>query len=283
MARSLPTATRRAARPRARTSVLPDVWKRMARHHTTLVAAGVAFYAMLAVFPGIAALISIWALAFTPETLLAQINGLAQALPSDAAGILLGQARAVALGRDAGVGLAALFGIAVALWSASRGVMALMEGVNIAYGTAGDRGFLKTNVVALGLTLALLVGMIIAFALVAVLPAILARIPLGPWGFLWSLLPWPMLFLAGMVLVSMVYRYAPARGEGRRGWFSPGASSAMTLWVACSIGFSVYVANFGAYNATYGAIGGVIVLLLWLWLSALCVLVGAEIDAACEA
>jgi membrane protein len=251
--------------------------------HASLIAAGVAFYGLLAIFPAIAAMVSIWALASSPQEMIAQLEGLRAALPPAASDILIQQASTVAGGEETGHGVTALVGILFALWSASKGMKSLIEGINIAYDETDERGFIKSNLTAIGLTLLAVSAMLVGLAAIAALPILLEALQLGePWGMLAALLPWPILFVGGALVLSVIYRFAPDRDPARWRWITWGAAIAMAVWIAGSIGFSIYVANFGDYNATYGALGGVIVLLLWLWLSALAVMAGAEINAELE-
>jgi membrane protein len=255
----------------------------MTADHVSIVAAGVAFYGLLAVFPAIAALISIAALIYDPAEIEAQLEAFAAALPQQAAEILLGQARKVAGGAGGGVGLAAVGGILLALYSASKGMKTLMEGMTIAYDETDTRGFIAKNVTALALTAMLVFGVLAAVALTIVLPALAGMLGLGETLRGWlTLAAWPVLGLLTIFGLAVVYRYAPSRECPRWRWVTPGALLATVLWVLGTLAFSVYVRNFGSYNETYGAIGGVIVLLLWMWLSAFIILMGAELNSEME-
>jgi membrane protein len=251
--------------------------------HVSIVAAGVAFFGLLALFPAIASLVAIAGLVMDPADVSAQLSGLANALPENAAEIVRGQAEKVAESDGAAVGFGAALGIVLSLYSASKGMKTLMEGMNIAYDEEEDRGFLKLNLVALGLTLFLILGLLVALAAIVVAPALLGSLGLGDglraaveWG------RWPLLALLTVGGLAVIYRFAPSRATPRWRWVSPGALVATLLWVAASLAFSVYVRNFGTYNETYGALGGVIVLLTWLWISAFVVLLGAELNSEAE-
>jgi membrane protein len=171
----------------------------------------------------------------------------------------------------------------LALWSASRGMSGLITALNIAYEEKETRGFFKLNLIALGLTLGLLVGGIVAIALVAVLPAIMRPLAVGA-ATKWMLLlaQWPLLIVLVMLGLAVLYRFAPNRDTPQWRWVSPGAAAATILWIVASVAFTVYVANFNSYDKTYGSLGGVIILLTWLYLSALMVLLGAVINAQSE-
>jgi len=155
--------------------------------------------------------------------------------------------------------------------------------MNIAYEEDEKRGFLALNALALGLTLFLIVGLVIAVSAAVVAPAVAAAFEFVPWlevVMKWA--PWPILFVLVILGLSVIYRYGPSRTYARWRWISPGAVVATVLWLIGSAAFSIYAANFGSYNATYGALGGVIVLLTWLWLSAFAVLLGAELNSEIE-
>lgn len=270
-------------RPSARwREILLRVKDSIAEDHVSIVAAGVAFFGLLAIFPAIAALVSIAGLILDPATIQSQLATLSAALPPEAAQIVADQARDVA-GAGSSIGLAAAGGILIAIYSASRGMKSLMDGMNIAYGEDEDRGFIAQNVTALALTLFLIVGVVVAFVVVLAAPVVLGWLALSQladtlisWG------RWPFLAVLTVFGLSVVYRYGPSRRDPAWRWVSPGAVLATVVWLVGSVAFSVYVTNFGGYNETYGALGGVIILLLWLWLSGFVVLLGAELNAAVE-
>ena len=171
----------------------------------------------------------------------------------------------------------------LALWSASRGMSGMITALNIAYEEKERRGFFKLNFIALGLTIGLMAGGIVVIALVAVLPAVVQFLDLGAatkW--LLLLVQWPLLIVLVMLGLAVLYRYAPDRDKAQWRWVSPGAIAATILWVVASIGFTVYVTNFNSYDKTYGSLGGVVILLTWLYLSVLMVLFGAVMNAQSE-
>jgi membrane protein len=255
----------------------------IADDHVSMIAAGVAYYAMLAIFPAVAALISIWGLVADPQQITRQIDRVSSVMPPQAASLIQTQAGELASHAGGGVTFAAIGGIILALYSANNGTKSLIEGLNIIYDEREKRGFFKLNLVALGLTMLLVVGMILAMALVILLPALLGHLGLGAvLATVATYLRWPLLFVGAMVVLTMFYRYAPSREEPRWRWVSWGAAAATLLWTIGSIGFSIYVRNFGNYNATYGSLGAVIILLFWLWLSAFIVLLGAELNSEME-
>jgi membrane protein len=242
----------------------------------------VGFYALLALFPAIAALIAIWGLAFDPQQIEQQITAISQFLPEQAGAIITDQARQVAAA-GGGLGLAAVIGILLALYSASKGIKALIEGLNIIYDEQEKRGFIKLNLMALVITLGIIVALIVALGVIVVLPIVLELLGLGPIvDALVSIVRWPLLFAFAMLVLAALYRWAPSRAPARWRWVTWGAAIATLIWVLGSIAFSIYVRNFGSYNETYGSLGAVIILLMWLWLSAFVVLLGAELNAEME-
>jgi membrane protein len=255
----------------------------MTNDHVSVVAAGVAFFGLLAVFPAIAALISIAGLVMDPAMVEEQLNQTASMLPEQAAAIIRGQAMSLASGASTGLGLAMIGGLLLTLYSASKGMKTLMEGMNIAYNEEESRGIIALNVTAILLTLFLIVGVIIAVAFTVAAPAMLSILGLG--GALDALITyarWPILAVLAVLGLAVIYRYGPSRENPRWSWVSPGAIVATLIWILGSIAFSIYVRNFGTYNETYGALGGVIILLTWLWLSAFVVLMGAELNSEME-
>jgi membrane protein len=255
----------------------------LTQDHVSMVAASIAFYGLLAMFPTIAAMISIWGLLFDPQQIAQQIESISGALPQDAAGIVNDQARTVAGGAGAGVSLAAVVGILLALYSASKGMQAMIEGLNIVYDEDEKRGFVKLTLVTLILTVGLIAMMILALGLIAVMPALLGNLGLGEvFRVLLTYARWPLLLVVALVGLGILYRYAPSREVPQWQWVSPGAVIATVLWLIGSIIFSIYVRNFGSYNETYGSLGAVVILLMWFWLSAFIVLLGAEVNCELE-
>lgn len=262
--------------------ILLRVKSEISNDHVSISAAGVAFYALLAIFPALAALIGIAGLMLDPATVESQLSQAAAVLPQEAAQILQDQARKVAE-NSSGASLAAIGGLLLALYSASSGMRTLMEAMNIAYDEEEKRGFVRLYVTALLLTLVLIVGVIITLGAMVVLPALLGSIGLGS-VFQTALTygRWPVLALLMILGLAIVYRYGPSRENARWRWTTPGSVVATVLWLIASILFSIYVQNFGSYTETYGALGGVIILLMWFWISAFVVLLGAELNSEME-
>ncbi len=263
--------------------LLVNVYKEISEDHVGLIAAGVAFYGLLAIFPALVAVMAIAGLVMDPSAIVTQLEGLARFLPQDAAQIVIDQAIAVTGSQEGGLGLAAIFGLLVALYSASKGVTSLMEGLNVAFEVEEKRGIIRFYLTALALTLGLILGFLVIVTILALLPALLAFLP---WGnvteWILRVVRWPLVLGVLAAALAVLYRYAPSRGPVPWHWVTPGAGVACALWLLGSILFTVYVANFGSYNETFGTLGGVIALLTWLWLSAYIVLLGAEFDSEIE-
>jgi len=176
-----------------------------------------------------------------------------------------------------------LISVALALWSASGGIGYLITAINTAYDEDEERGFVKRKLLALGLTLATIVFLVVVIALVAVAPAVFdSLVGSGPFRWLLEAIRWAALLVLLMAAMAVLYRTSPDRDPPKMRWVSVGAAIATVLWIIASLGFSLYVDNFGSYGKTYGALAGVVVLMLWLWISAYAVLLGAEINAESE-
>ncbi|MGJ8545958.1 MAG: YihY/virulence factor BrkB family protein [Sulfitobacter sp.] len=256
----------------------------LADDHVGLIAAGVAFYALLAIFPALTALMALAGLMLEPPQVTAQIEQITQIIPQQAAQIILDQAVAVTGSQEGGLGFAFVMGLLLAIYSASKGMASLIEGLNVAYDEDETRGFVKKTLWTLGLTVFLILGLLLGLLAALAVPAILNMIALPDWLHnLLSLSRWAVLALLTVFGLAVLYRYGPARDDAEWQWLTPGAMAACLIWVAASVGFSVYVSNFGSYNETFGSMAGVIILLMWLWISAYIVLLGAELNAEMEA
>ena len=253
------------------------------KDNLTLVAAGIAFYALLSLFPALAAMISIYGLVSDPADVTAQISDLTSTMPAEARQILEDQLTAVASTGRTSLGVGVAIGIAVALWGASSAMNQLLVGLSLVYDEEESRGPVKLRGMAIGLTLGAIVFLAAVVGLIAVLPAWLSSSPLGDAAeTAVSIGRWPVLLVLMLAALAFLYQVGPDRDRPTFRWVSWGAVIATVLWLGASGAFSLYVSRFGSYNETYGTMGAVIVLMLWLLITALCVLIGAEINAELE-
>jgi membrane protein len=251
--------------------------------NASIVAAGVAFYAFLALVPALIAVVAIYGLVANPADVKDQISSFTSALPTDAQKLLSNQLSSITKSAGGGTGVAAIIAIGGALWSASSGIAALNTGLTVVNRETETRGFLKKRLLALVLTLFAVVGILMMLALVVALPSVLDSIDItGIGSTVLELARWPL--LAGVLLVGLavIFRYGPQRRRPRWRWVSPGAIVAVLVGLVASVGFSIYVSLLGNYNKTYGALGAIIIMLLWLYLMAFAVLFGAAMNAELE-
>lgn len=263
--------------------VLWRVKDEVSRDNMSIVAAGCAFYALLALFPAITAMVSAYGLIADPADVERHMQALAGVVPGDAFAIIRDQTHAVAAQGETALGWGAALALVLALYSASAGVQTLFTALNIAYEEEETRGFLSFYLTCFAFTLAAIVGVSAALAILVGVPAVLDYLPLGPAGE-WVVRIVSFLLLFALVAggIAAIYRFGPARSPASWRWLTPGSIAATTLWVLASAAFSYYAANFAGYNETYGTLGGVIVLLMWLWISAYVVLLGAELNSELE-
>lgn len=250
----------------------------MDRDHLPIVAAGVAFFLMLGIFPSLAALFSIYSWLADPMEIERQLGTESAILPTEVREILLSQIRRVT-GDDKSAGWGAILSIALALWVGSRAMKGLIQGLNIVFSQSEKRGFIGLQVASLSLTLALIAMVASALLLIAGVPVMISILPGKDYILsLFSILRWPVLLVLVTFLLALVYRFGPSRNRATLRWVSPGAVAATLLWLVASALFSYYVGNFGSYHSTYGSLGAVAILMLWLYLTAFLILLGAEID-----
>lgn len=248
-----------------------------------LLSAGVAFFLLLALFPALAALVSLYGLFADPDQVAQQVRDLTGSLPEDARGLITDQLESIT-SEQQGIGVTLAVSIAAALWAASSGVKHLIGAVNAAYDERESRGFLKLRGLSLGLTIGAIAFAAVAIGVIAVLPALADELPFGSLGqTLVQIGSYAGLAIGFALGLAVLYRYAPDRDAPRWQWVSWGAVIATGVWILGSVAFSVYVSNFGSYGETYGSIGAVIVLMLWLVVTAFAVILGAEVNSELEA
>ncbi|MFN3659049.1 MAG: YihY/virulence factor BrkB family protein [Pseudolabrys sp.] len=247
-------------------------------------AAGVVFYGLLALFPAITALVSSYALFARPSTIVGHMAALSSLMPSSAYGIVEEQVTRIVSRTTGELGLAFFFGLALALWSANAGVKAVMDALNIVYGVKERRGFIRLNLVSLAFTVGAIAGLLLAFAAIVALPVALSYLPFGRYSHAITLwLRWPGLLVLLLLGLALLYRFGPDLEHPRWRWISPGALFAALAWLAGSALLSWYLGSFADYDATYGSLGAGIGLMMWLWMTAIVVLVGAELNSEIDA
>ncbi len=256
------------------------VKRQVSQDNLSIVAAGVAFYFLLAVFPALTAMVSLYGLVFEAQQVSEQISRLSAFLPGQAVELLTGQLGELANSNRSALGLGVAGGLLLTLWSSSVGVRKLMDALNLAYDETEKRSFLHRTALALLLTLGAILLGVVAIATIVLLPAVdrflgsdnLLQTAIG-------ILRWPLVALLFALALGVLYRFGPSREHARWKWVSWGAGVATLLWVVGSALFSWYVSNFGSYNKSYGSMGAVVILLMWFLLCAFVTLIGAELDS----
>ena len=269
--------------PKGWWDIVRRVAAKVVAQNASILAAGVSFYAMLALFPALGAIVATYALIADPGDVAENFSGLSDFLPPDVANIIDDQLMTLADNQQT-LGFRLVLGILFAIWSARRGVDALVRAVTVAYDERETRGIIHMNALTYALTLGAVMLLVTTIALLVALPATLAWLP--PQSTLVTLSVewgrWVIFFGVVMFALGVLYRFAPPRRSARWRWLSPGAVVATLLWIAGSAGFSYYVTNFGSYNETYGTLGAIIVLLLWFFLTAYAIVLGAALNAEME-
>jgi membrane protein len=246
-------------------------------------AAGVVFFGLLAVFPAITALVSSYGLFADPATIGANLQTLALMLPEGSFQIVQDQIARVLAKGNTELGATFLFGLGFAIWSANAGVKALIDALNVVYEVRETRSFLKLNLLSLAFTVGGIAALLMMVAAVVAFPLMLDHLGLGPESkLIISLARWPLLFVILLAALGVLYRFGPNRRPARWEWLSVGAVAAAVLWIGGSALFSWYLSNFGNYSATYGSLGAAIGLMMWMWMSAIIVLCGAELNSEIE-
>lgn len=259
--------------------LLKGIRERIARLNVSMVAAGVAFYAMLAIFPGLIAVVAVYALVSDPNQVGQQISPVVRTLPPDVGNLLTDQLRDAVAANHGGLTAGLVASLLGTLWAASGGVNALTRGLTIILDTPPARSPLRQRAVSVALTLGALVAAAVALALITVFPVVLGHVGLGRAGRVGAeVLRWLLLLVLVGAALAMVYRMAGDARGGRR-LVTWGVGLAVVVWILGSVGFTVYVSNFSRYNRTYGSLAAVVVLLLWLYLSSFAILLGAVLDA----
>lgn len=287
VARNQADRGRQASKP---TEIPAKGWKDIAlrtyrdigENRIMLVSAGVTFFALLAIFPAVAALVSVYGLVADTSTINHQLASLQGILPQGALDIVGEQIKALDAKGNATLGLSLIIGIALSVWSANGGMKHIFDALNLVYNEREKRNFVVLNLVSLAFTAGALLFLILALVSVVVLPVVFEFIGVGKDAWWLALLRWPVLLLAVLGGLAVLYRYGPSRDAPRWRWVTGGSAVAAVLWLGGSLLFSWYVANFGSYNKTYGSLGAAIGFMTWIWISTTIVLLGAQVNAEME-
>jgi membrane protein len=263
--------------------ILWRTYEEVGEHRLLAVAAGVVFYGLLAVFPALTALVSLYGLFASPSAISGHLSLASGILPQGAVDILRAQIDHLTSGGSAKLGFGFIFGLAVALWSANAGMKAIMDALNVVNGEKEKRSFIKLNLVALAFTLAGIGSLLVALGAVVILPIALNYLGLQTaTGLILRLVRWPLLLVLIIVGLAALYCYGPSRREPRWQWISVGGVFAATAWIASSALLSWYLSRFANYNATYGSLGAGIGMMMWMWISSIMILLGAQLNSEIE-
>ena len=246
-------------------------------------AAGMTFYTLLALFPAIATLISLYGLIADPSTIAGQLQAAEGVIPEGGLEIIKQQVASLTANGHQALGFGVAFGLLASLWSANSGIKSLFDALNICYHERETRSFLRRTLISFCFTLGALVFLILALTSIVVVPLVFKFIGLASeLPVILAVFRWPFLVVVLSLFLGLVYRYGPSRNKVRWQWVSWGSAIASILWVIASLGFSYYVANFGSYNKTYGSLGAAIGFMTWIWISSMVVLLGGELNSELE-
>lgn len=263
--------------------ILVRVYDNVTEHRVLAIAAGVTFYALLAIFPAVAAFVAIYGLVADPSTIAAHLDALSGMLPAEGLSIVREQIDRVAAQGATRLGAASGIGLLVSLWSANAGMKAIFDALDVVYREREKRGFFRLNALSLAFTIGGMILIALSLAIMVALPPALAALGLSQGverAIAW--LRWPVLLVPVALAISLVYRFGPSRDEPKWRWVSWGGAFAAIVWLAASLLFSWYAANLGRFNETYGSLGAAIGFMLWMWVSSIVLLIGAELNAEME-
>ena len=263
--------------------ILLRAYTNVGDHRILALAAGMTYYSLLAIFPALAALVALYGLFADTGTIAKHLDEVSGFMPSGAIDVAREQLTRVASKGNQTLGSTFIIGLAVSLWSANAAMKSLFDTLNIVYGEKEKRGFLKLNAISLGFTLAAIAFVLSALGAVVVLPVVLNYLWLSDFADQFvRIVRWPAMFLVVALALAGIYRFGPSREAPRWRWITWGSVAATILWLGASALFSWYAGNFGKFNETYGSLGGAIGFMTWLWISAIAILLGAELDAEME-
>jgi membrane protein len=258
-------------------------WREIQDDRLLALAAGVVFYSLVALFPAVAAAVSLYGLFADPATIGRHLSLASDVVPAAALDLLRAEIGRIAAKSDGRLTAGFLLGLGIALWSANAGMKAMFDALNVIYDEDEKRGLIRLNLLSLFFTLCAVAAAAVVVGLVVVFPLLLAAFGLSSFDRpAIGLLRWPLMFVLLLVALAMLYRFGPSRRPARWRWVSVGSVVASLAWLGVSSLFSWYLASFADYNATYGALGAVVGLMMWMWLSTIVMLAGAELDAEIE-
>ncbi len=270
-------------RPTDWKAVLLRVWDNLGYHNLYLVAAGIGFFGMMALFPAIGALIGLYGLISDPQAIMGQVQSLREFMPSGAFGLVHDQIAELLSSERRTLSFGSFFALGVAIWSARLGVGALLDGVNIMYSERNERGFIAYYAVSLLITVVMVLVVLCAVLAIVVVPAAVQMMRFGSQAeWVASVVRWPVVLATVMFGLGILYRYGPQRTNAKISWITWGSVLATALWLLGSLAFSWYVSKFADYNATYGSLGAIVGLMMWFYVSAYAILLGAELNAEME-
>jgi membrane protein len=263
--------------------ILLRIWQNIGKDRVIVVAAGVTFYSILAVFPAIAALVALYGLFADPATITSHLDSIAGVAPGGAIEVMRDQITRVASQGRTTLGLTFIVSLLVSLWSANAGMKSLFDALNLVYNESEKRSFVKLNLISLTFTVLAIVFVLLAIGAVVVVPLVLNFLGLGgATEMTFKVARWPALLIVVALALAIIYRYGPSCEKPRWRWISWGSALAAVCWIGVSILFSWYAENFGSYNKTYGSLGAIIGFMFWIWLSIIVVLIGGELNAEAE-
>ena len=263
-------------------AIVMETVHNIGNHDTSLLAAGVAFYALFALFPALAAATWIFGLLANPATVHDQLNNLRDVVPAEA-WQLIDQQLTTLTSKSASFSLAGIISLLVAIYSARTAASSMMGALNVVYSIEENRGFIKTNAIAILFTVLAIVILLLAVGVLVVAPILFNFVGLNSFASeIIRYARWPALAVVMILALAVVYRYGPNRDRARWKWLTWGSATATVIWLIASFGFSWYVSAFNSYDKVYGSIGAVVILLFWFWITSFCGLLGAELDNVIE-